>query len=200
MDRTVSEQLAVLLWHVTFHGDDSPNPRNPTKDQCDKKNLSLLWTQQTESTQIQIFQTGIREVNKEYWLFNLLSIYKNIIVIVSHGTNKTDVSCRAITARRNISQKKSTIKKWMYRYMVIQEERSIFWEVIVWVISRETVHMNMCLITGYRDKAFMIIPCNMLHTFTFFSSKCRLFHNATFFVPVLVTFYIQGVLKFQCKI
>ena len=72
----------------------------------------------------------------------------------SHVTNKTDASCRAITARRNISQKKSNVKKWMYRYRVIQEKGSVFWEVIVSVISRKTVHMNMCLINGYRDTSF----------------------------------------------
>jgi hypothetical protein len=34
----------------------------------------------------------------------------------------------------------------------------------------------------------------------FFSSKCHLFHNATFLVPVLFTFYIQAMLKFKFKI
>jgi hypothetical protein len=34
----------------------------------------------------------------------------------------------------------------------------------------------------------------------FFSSKCRLFHNATFLVPVLFTFYIQDVLNLNVKL
>jgi hypothetical protein len=35
---------------------------------------------------------------------------------------------------------------------------------------------------------------------TFFSSKCRLFHNATFLVPVLFTFYIQSVVNLNVKL
>jgi hypothetical protein len=47
--------------------------------------------------------------------------------------------------------------------------------------------------TNLRTKFFKLSPF-------FFSSKCRLFHNATFLVSVLFAFYIQGVLKFKCQI
>jgi hypothetical protein len=49
--------------------------------------------------------------------------------------------------------------EWLYDrsddiYRVIQEERSILWEVITWVIVRKKiVQMNMCIIlNGYRDR------------------------------------------------
>ena len=39
-------------------------------------------------------------------------------------------------------------------YRVIQEERSIFLEVIILVTVRKKVNMNMCLIVNiYRDRA-----------------------------------------------
>jgi hypothetical protein len=44
-------------------------------------------------------------------------------------------------------------KQLFYVYKMIQEERSVFWEVMVRVIVRKNVHMNMCLILNvYRDR------------------------------------------------
>ena len=45
-------------------------------------------------------------------------------------------------------------EKILYIYRVSQEERSIFWEVIVSVILSKNVYMNMCPIpNGFRDRA-----------------------------------------------
>ena len=40
---------------------------------------------------------------------------------------------------------------------------------------------------------------NMLHNIHFFSSKCRLFHNATLFVFCITHILKTGVLKFEKK-
>ena len=40
----------------------------------------------------------------------------------------------------------------------------------------------------------------MLHTLRFFSSKCRLFHNATFFDSCVIHVLYTGVLKLKKKI
>jgi len=39
----------------------------------------------------------------------------------------------------------------------------------------------------------------MLHTLRFFSSKCRLFHNAIFFGSCIIHILHTGALKFKCK-
>jgi hypothetical protein len=48
-------------------------------------------------------------------------------------------------------------------YRVSQEERSIFWEIIVSVILRKKVYMNMCPIpNGFRDRALWMYSCKII--------------------------------------
>jgi hypothetical protein len=43
-------------------------------------------------------------------------------------------------------------------YRVSQEERTIFWEVIVSVILSKKLYMNMCpILKGFRDRAILVV-------------------------------------------
>jgi len=50
------------------------------------------------------------------------------------------------------------------------------------------------------QQIYVINFLNMLHTLHFFSSKCRLFHNATFFGSCVIHILHTGVLKFKFQI
>jgi hypothetical protein len=53
-----------------------------------------------------------------------------------------------------------TVKHNLLVYKVSQEERSIFWEVIVSVILSKNVYMIMCPIpNGFRDTAIWLYSC-----------------------------------------
>ena len=48
-------------------------------------------------------------------------------------------------------------------YRVIQKERSVFWEVIIWVVVRKEVRLNMCLMMNdYRNRALKIYKCKSI--------------------------------------
>jgi hypothetical protein len=47
---------------------------------------------------------------------------------------------------------------FIYIYRVTQEERTIFWEVIVSVILSKELYLNMCPIpNGFRDTAILVV-------------------------------------------
>jgi hypothetical protein len=50
------------------------------------------------------------------------------------------------------------ICSYIYIYRVFQEERTIFWEVIVSVILSKKLYMNVCPIpNGFRDRAILVV-------------------------------------------
>jgi hypothetical protein len=53
---------------------------------------------------------------------------------------------------------RNTSTIYIYIYRVSQEERTIFWEVIVSVILSNKLYMNMCPIpNGFRDRAILVV-------------------------------------------
>jgi hypothetical protein len=63
---------------------------------------------------------------------------------------------------------------------VSQEERSIFWEVIVLVILSKTLYMNMCPIpNGFRDRAIWMQTVKLL-------IRKRYYEYVLFLIPVFI--------------
>ena len=79
----------------------------------------------------------------------------------------------------------------------------MFWFISVYFNLRNILPKSGTFPPGHPvfiQQIYVLNILNMLHNLRFFfSSKCLLFHNATFLAPVLLTFKIQGVLKFKMK-
>jgi hypothetical protein len=73
-----------------------------------------------------------------------------------------------------------TLSLLILKYRVSQEERSIFWEVIVSVILSKKLHMNMCPIpNGFQDRAIW------MQTSKFLIRK-RYYEYVLFLIPVFI--------------
>ena len=91
----------------------------------------------TTQTIIHLFQSSTPQMWEEGYIvasnicFSLLSF--SISSMLSIGLLSTDVD-------------KYEHFRHSILHRVIQEKRSTFWKVLVWVIGRKKVHMNACLI------------------------------------------------------
>ena len=77
---------------------------------------------------------------------------------------------------------------YIYIYSVSQEERSIFWEVIVSVILSKTIYMNMCPIpNGFRDRAIWMYNRKIVDK--------RYYVYVLFLIPVFIV-QVTGLVQF----
>jgi hypothetical protein len=85
----------------------------------------------------------------------------------SHNTNMKTSNITTLNFHLNYSLIFPLSSKWHCQhtmlYTVMQEERSVFWELTLLVIIRKKVHMAMCLtVNGYRDKAVWMYRLNCI--------------------------------------
>ena len=74
-------------------------------------------------------------------------------------------------------------------YRVSQEERSVFWEVIVSVILSKKLYMNMCPIpNGFRDRAIWMQTAELL-------IRKRYYEYVLFLIPVFIV-QVTELVKF----
>jgi hypothetical protein len=114
-----------------------------TFDLLQSKNADIAHSLSDQLTYVKKLDTMTR-INTNT-LTNLSSIVRDMIV-QSHD--------RFQQLTRDIMWLNVTIYNWSEIYRVSQEERSIFWEVIVSVILSKKLYMNTCPIpNGFRDRA-----------------------------------------------